>query len=143
MHIAAVLDPLSEPAQRLSPILLLIRDTLKLPLSLLLAPRLEITSFDELPIQSYYRFVADPLAPRAIFNDLPHQHVLTLRLDVPDSFEVSKLKAAEDTDAMRCSDDINKCENEVVHVEYELKNLIVQGRCAEIGKSEVSDLERE
>ena len=129
VQITAVLDPLSESAQRLSPLLILIRDTLQLPLVVLLAPKTEINSYDQLPIMSFYRFVANPLVPRAIFTDLPLEHVLTLRLDVPDSFDVSKKAATIDTDAMRCTDDV-ECEREII-VEYEINNFIVQGRCYE------------
>jgi hypothetical protein len=38
---------------------------------------------------------ADPTSPFAVFDDLPTNHVLTLRLDVPDSFAVSKKVAVE------------------------------------------------
>ena len=84
VEVSVILDPLTEPTQRVAPLLLAIRDFLKLPLRVIFAPR--ITVENDLPLSSYYRFVADPLAvpdsnpPIALFQNLPTNHLLTLRV---------------------------------------------------------------
>jgi hypothetical protein len=79
--ITVVLNPLTEAAQRVAPLLLVLRDQLRLPLQLLLLPELTTTSF---PLSKFYRFVASAdlgdVAPGAVFADLPKKHVLTMRL---------------------------------------------------------------
>jgi len=107
VRVTAILDPLSEATQRVSPLLRAIRDQLKLPLSLMLAPR-PVIGGDDLPVSSYYRFVADPLAsldrmlPKASFHNLPVNHVLTIRMDVPEPWNVQQNYAIQDTDNLRC-----------------------------------------
>ena len=107
VKVTAILDPLSEATQRVSPLLRAIRDQLKLPLSLMLAPR-PVIGGDDLPVSSYYRFVADPLAspdgmlPKASFQNLPTNHVLTIRMDVPEPWNVQQNHAVQDTDNLRC-----------------------------------------
>ena len=84
VKVSVILDPLTEPTQRVAPLLLAIRDVLKLPLRLLIAPRKVVNN--DVPLSSYYRFVADPSLlsdsnpPNAIFQNLPTDHVLTLRV---------------------------------------------------------------
>ena len=88
--VTAIVDPTTETAQRVSPLLIIIRDELKLHLDLILAPRMELNSDSDIPISSYYRFVADPYAyqeiegdtgsPMAHFSNLPTDQILTLRM---------------------------------------------------------------
>ena len=88
--VTAIVDPTTETAQRLSPLLLILRDELKLHLDLILAPRMELSGDSDIPISSYYRFVADPSAyqasvggtgsPIAHFSNLPTDQILTLRM---------------------------------------------------------------
>ena len=107
VKVTAILDPLSEATQRVSPLLRAIRDQLKLPLSLMLAPR-PVIGGEDLPVSSYYRFVADPQAsadrvlPKASFQNLPINHVLTIRMDVPEPWNVQQNYAVQDTDNLRC-----------------------------------------
>lgn len=125
------------------PLLRAVRDHLQLPLSVILAPQL-ITD-DNIPITSYYRFVAEPEAsldspPRASFSNLPENHVLTLRLDVPEPWNVQQTKSVQDTDNLRC-DISSGCgdkdndglpqthRSDLTQVEYGLKNLLVFGQC--------------
>ena len=62
MSVTAVVDPVTKTAQRLSPLLRVIRDDLKLPLTVVLAPRTVLTKESDIPLSSYYRFVADASA---------------------------------------------------------------------------------
>lgn len=99
------LDPLTEPTQRVAPLLLAVRDRLKLPLHIIFIPRLNIGGEDSIPITSYYRFIADPdplSSFAALFHNLPIHHVLTLRMDVPPQWNVQQSYAIQDTDNLRC-----------------------------------------
>ena len=147
IQVTALVDPVTETAQRLSPLLIMIRDELKLPLSVMLAPRSELNSDSKIPITSYYRFVADPSAyqglvgsPVAHFSNLPTGHVLTLRMDVPEPWDVQQSYAIQDTDNLRCDLESGCGDNpqngvdmlnqkHTTKVEYDLEHLLFFGQC--------------
>ena len=108
MEVTAIIDPLNKDVQRLMPILEAVRDKLHLPLRLVLAPTFD-SSRDPLPLSSYYRFVAGTGTPAAIFSQLPKNHVLTMRLDVPEGWNVQQISAIQDTDNLRCDLKTNAC----------------------------------
>ena len=146
-----VIDPATEAAQRVAPFLLAFRDVLKMPLQMVLVPKSLVDDDNTVPVTSFYRFVADPLAlpdvhpPKAAFSNLPANHILTLRLDVPESWNVQQTHSIQDTDNLRCdvhsgcSDDaiLGKESKDVpLHerrqlttVEYGLKSLMFFGQC--------------
>ena len=149
ISVTAIVDPVTESAQRVAPLLRAMRDNLKLPLTLILAPRSLMHADDK--ISSYYRFVAEPrnfpdqAPPKAIFSNLPTIHILTLQLDTPESWNIQQSFTIQDTDNLRCdlhsgcSDDAHVGEIDhsvpaqdrryVTRVEYELKNLLFFGQC--------------
>jgi len=150
--VTAIVDPTTETAQRLSPLLVVIRDELKLHLDILLAPRTELDGDSDIPISSYYRFVADPQAYQAVdgsagspiarFSNLPTDQILTLRMDVPESWDVQQTSAIQDTDNLRCDlhsgcgDDPQTgvethLQRHVTNVEYGLEHLLLSGQCYE------------
>jgi len=160
--VVAIVDPTTETAQRLSPLLITIRDELKLPLDLILAPRPELDGDSDIPISSYYRFVADSSAyqsgndganfPTAQFSNLPTDHILTLRMDVPEPWDVQQTRAIQDTDNLRCDlqsgcGDHAQTEVEmhrqmhVTNVVYGLQHLLVFGRCYETNLSPPNGLQ--
>ncbi|KAL3809942.1 hypothetical protein ACHAXA_011384 [Cyclostephanos tholiformis] len=154
VKVSAILDPLIEPTQRVAPLLLAIRDALKLPLQLMIAPRKVVQN--DVPLSSYYRFVADPSAltnsmpPNALFENLPTNHVLTLRMDVPEIWDVQQSKSTQDADNLRC-DSRSGCGDqaevltdegvpgqvgiEKARIEYGLKSLLFFGQCYDISKN--------
>ncbi len=159
MKVVAIVDPSTEIAQRLSPLLLIARDELKLPLDLILAPRTELDGDSDIPISSYYRFVADPSAyqadassPSALFSNLPTDHILTLRMDVPEPWDVQQTQAIQDTDNLRC-DLESGCGDEpqtgvemhrqthLTSVVYGLQHLLVSGQCYETNLSPPNGLQ--
>lgn len=158
INIVCLLDPLTEAAQRAAPFLRIIRDALQLPLTVVLVPRVEIHEESHLPISSYYRFVSFPDAylsanpPKASFEFLPTNHVLTLRMDVPESWDVQQIKSIQDTDNLRCDDQgcgdsvlsitddsflqsdpsSRNMSNDLTVVEYGLKSLLFFGQCWDV-----------
>jgi UDP-glucose:glycoprotein glucosyltransferase len=157
IQVSAAIDPATESAQKVSPFLLVFRDVLKLPLEIVLIPKSLVGDAKNVPITSYYRFVADPFAnpdqnpPKAYFSNLPTNHILTLRLDVPEPWNVQQTKAVQDTDNLRCdvqsgcSDDavLDKDfkskplfeKRQLTTVEYGLKSLMVFGQCYDASTS--------
>jgi hypothetical protein len=114
---------------------------------LIIAPRKVVQN--DAPFSSYYRFVADPFStpdskpPKALFENLPTNHVLTLRLDVPELWDVQQAYAVQDADNLRCDsrsgcgDDANVSSSEVgrgpgdiekATIEYSLKSLLFFGQ---------------
>ena len=57
-------------------------------------------------MQNFYRYVSGNLNDRkensAVFRSLPKQHVLTVRLDTPESWNVQAIHAVQDPDNLRC-----------------------------------------
>lgn len=128
VDVSVILDPLTEPAQRVAPLLLAVRDVLKLPLRLILAPRKIV--LNDAPISSYYRFVVEPdvfseKPPEALFHGLPSNHLLTMRMDVPEQWDVQQAFAVQDADNLRC-DARNGCGDE--RIEYDVKGLLFFGQ---------------
>jgi hypothetical protein len=149
---SVALDPATEAAQRVAPFLLAFRDVLKLPLQMVLVPKPLMSGDDKsVPITSYYRFVADPTAlpdvkpPKASFSNLPTNHILTLQLDVPESWNIQQTQTVQDTDNLRCdvkagcSDEAHAGKvdpvvpmherRQLTAVEYGMKNLLMFGQC--------------
>ena len=138
--VTALLDPLSEAAQRAAPILLALRDVLGLKIKICLQPDPELS---EVPLQKYYRFSLDAESvgaadrpPKALFSGLPKTHVLTLRVDTPESWDVQMVTAAQDPDNLRCEgagpcgDDASS--GELSKIGYALKSLVVMGQCYDV-----------
>jgi len=161
VEVSVILDPLTEPTQRVAPLLLAIRDVLKLPLRLIIAPRHVVGN--DVPLSSYYRFVVDPLAsasnpPKARFENLPTNHLLTLRMDVPEPWDVQQAHGVQDADNLRCDARFgcgdegyilardNRAEGsvhikptkglvELTQIDYNLKSLLLFGQCYDVSKN--------
>jgi UDP-glucose:glycoprotein glucosyltransferase len=120
-----------------------------------LAPASVIDRDSKVPITSYYRFIADDQVfhseskqPLARFSNLPHNHILTLQLDVPESWDVQQTFAIQDTDNLLCTF-ANGCGDHeqsvgdsefVTRVEYGLKGLLFFGQCYDTGGSSPNGL---
>mmetsp|Transcript_29296 Transcript_29296/g.66475 ORF Transcript_29296/g.66475 Transcript_29296/m.66475 type:complete len:563 (+) Transcript_29296:19-1707(+) len=68
-----------------------------------------------------------------VFHGLPRQHTLTLRMDVPEPWNVQALAAVQDIDNLRCSKTAcgDSGNDETTAVSYKLKTLLVAGQCFE------------
>ena len=103
--VTVVLNPLTEAAQRVAPLLMVLRDQLQVPLRLLLVPDIQLTEF---PLQKFYRYVVGAdvgeVSPGALFSSLPRHHILTMRMDVPEAWNVQSIRAIQDVDNLRCDD---------------------------------------
>lgn len=127
-----------------------------------MAPRTELDGNSDIPISSYYRFVANPSAyqarddsagsPIAQFSNLPTDQILTLRMDVPEQWNVQQTRAIQDTDNLRCDlrsgcgDDSQTgvemhMQRHVTNIEYGLQHLLVSGHCYETNLSPPNGLQ--
>lgn len=110
VNVVFLFNPLSKAGQRAVGLLPLFQDLLQVKQTLIMVPDLEISEF---PLQNFYRFVlpkgngtwkstANSFSG-ANFQQLPRQHTLTVRTDVPESWNVQTYQAMQDIDNLRCS----------------------------------------
>ena len=135
--IEGVLDPLSKEAQRVAPLLLLLREALgpALALRLALNPARDLS---DLPLKAYYRYAAPSLRqplvqappPAAHFAALPPSRTLTLGIDAPDAWLVQSFQAPYDLDNLRL-EDLGSAKG--FAATFQLENLLVSGHASEAG----------
>ena len=122
-----VVDPLSLAGQRAAGLLQLLREQLHIPVTLVLLPLPELSSF---PLQSFYRSSTGLRAGPALMTGLPRQHTLTVRVDHPEGWNVQAAESEHDLDnlvcdAVSCGDD----GSDVSRARYALRGLLVSGQC--------------
>ncbi|EIW69539.1 hypothetical protein TREMEDRAFT_44060 [Tremella mesenterica DSM 1558] len=133
VHVAAVVDPISEAAQRFAPILKMLSQMDHVAVSVYLEP--DLTSTD-LKLKRFYRSSLSPyplfdvdgksIAPGLTFTDLPTSPIYTLGLDLPPSFIVSPKTSPVDLDNILLS-----TLHDPTTVQFELKQLVIEGHARE------------
>ncbi|KAF8062716.1 hypothetical protein HT031_004046 [Scenedesmus sp. PABB004] len=136
LQLTAIINPLTREAQRMSQVLLLLSGLLNPAIQLFLNPQSDLS---ELPLKSFYRYalpelsrdeagrVSMPGAPSAYFARLPRKRVLTLNLELPESWLVTPAMALHDLDNLRLDD----VPEQVAFAEYELDAIMLTGACTE------------
>lgn len=130
LQIVALLDPASTAAQRLAPLLLVLRRVVNCHIQLFLNPQ---DKNSDMPLKSFYRYVLDPElqfnsdgalsgGPIARFSRLPHAPLLSMELRTPTNWLVECVKSVYDLDNIRLAD-----VETVVHSEFELEYLLLEG----------------
>ncbi|KAH8301152.1 hypothetical protein KR018_003806 [Drosophila ironensis] len=130
--IAGVLDPASRAAQKLTPILILLRQVLNCQLNLYLIP---VPQHSDMPVKNFYRYVVEPEVqfevnggrsegPLAKFSGLPANPLLTQQLQVPENWLVEAVRAVYDLDNIKLTDIGGP-----VHSEFDLEYLLLEGHC--------------
>jgi UDP-glucose:glycoprotein glucosyltransferase len=114
--IVILCNPLSLAGQRAAALAKLVRDDLRLPLTLVLTPSLEVTEF---PLQNFYRFAdghgvsssgsgsgggggGGDSSVSVLFSGLPRMHTLTLHTDHPEMWNVQASSSSHDLDNLEC-----------------------------------------
>lgn len=131
-NIVAVLDPASRGAQKLAPLLILLRQVVNSNLKLFLCA---VDKHSDMPVKNFYRYVIEPelqftadgrlaSGPVAKFVGLPANSLLTQNLAVPENWMVNVLRSVYDLDNIKLSDIGGP-----VHSEYELEHLLLEGHC--------------
>ncbi|XP_063547254.1 UDP-glucose:glycoprotein glucosyltransferase [Cydia strobilella] len=130
IEIVAVLDPASTAAQRVAPLLLVLRRVVNCRVKLFLNPQ---DKNSDMPLKSFYRYVLEPElqftrsgaaagGAMARFARLPHAPLLSLDLRTPANWLVECVKSVYDLDNIRLAD-----VDTVVHSEFELEYLLLEG----------------
>ncbi|XP_039963772.1 UDP-glucose:glycoprotein glucosyltransferase [Bactrocera neohumeralis] len=130
--ISAVVDPASRSAQKLAPILILLRNILNCEMNIYLTP---VGQHSDMPVKNFYRYVVEPevqfqtngkLAegPISKFTGLPVNSLLTQNLQVPENWLVEAVHSVYDLDNIKLSEIGGP-----VHSEYELEYLLLEGHC--------------
>ncbi|KAJ9105313.1 hypothetical protein QFC21_001681 [Naganishia friedmannii] len=138
VHVYAIIDPLSESAQKLGPLLKMVADLDHTFVHVQLNPKLEL---EELPLKRFYRYALETkptfniegsfAATDASFVDLPSDPIFTLGMDVPHSWLVAPRKSIHDLDNLRLDAILGRQESPVVDLTFELEQLVIDGHARE------------
>ena len=131
-NIVAVLDPASRGAQKLAPLLILLRQVVNCDLKIFLCA---VDKHSDMPVKNFYRYVLEPelqftpegrltSGPVAKFIGLPTSPLLTQNLAVPENWMADLIRSVYDLDNIKLSDIGGP-----VHSEYELEYLLLEGHC--------------
>ncbi|XP_046852680.1 UDP-glucose:glycoprotein glucosyltransferase 1-like isoform X2 [Xenia sp. Carnegie-2017] len=134
INVVAVLDPLSKDAQKLIPILMVLRNITEVNLKIYMNCREKLS---ELPLKRFYRYVLTPnlqfddngnlvSEPRAEFTDIPETPLLTMNLDIPQAWMVEAVKSPYDLDNIY----LKEVEKMVVG-NFELEYILIEGHCSD------------
>lgn len=137
LRFQAVVDPLSELAQRYSALFRLISTLPDAYLEVVLNPVRNIT---EMPLKRFYRYSApnrltfDPETGAEVpatlsFLDMPQDAVLTMGLDAPPAWLTMASEAVYDLDNIRLRDVPPDGRQAGVAAVYDLKHLLIEGHC--------------
>lgn len=129
IHIAGLLNPTSEQGQRWAPILKVLSELDGVYLKLFMNPKEVI---EELPIKRFFRYVFDSApsfdksghvqSPKATFNGLPSEALLTAGMDVPPAWLVAAKDSVQDLDNIKLSSVKTD-----IRATYELENILIEG----------------
>ncbi|KAJ2744815.1 killer toxin resistant protein [Coemansia sp. BCRC 34301] len=132
LRIQAILDPLSESAQKLVPILQTLATLPSASLEIWLNPQ---SGLKELPVKRFYRYLwpselqfssaGSVRAPEVVFNGVPADPLLTLGMDVPSAWLVTAVESVHDLDNIRLSA-LRDRETGISAI-YRLVNILVEG----------------
>lgn len=138
IHVHAIIDPLSESAQKLGPLLKMVSDLDHTFVHVQLNPKLDL---EELPLKRFYRYALETkptfnfegnfASADASFVDLPSDPIFTLGMDVPHSWLVAPRKSIHDLDNLRLDAILSRQENPVVDFTFELEQLVIDGHARE------------
>lgn len=143
----AVLDPLSKTTQQISTFLKFLRRMIPIDIEILLKPTLD---YSNVPLTAYYRFAIPDISflidsqskedggaetsPAVVFDLLPQKKTLTLEMDVPESWLVTPIGAAQDLDNLRL--DELPAWQKYTSAMFELESLIATGMCVDLASLE-------
>ncbi|WVQ98589.1 hypothetical protein IAU59_005718 [Kwoniella sp. CBS 9459] len=133
LEVAAVMDPISEQAQRWSTLLQTLAEMENVAVSVYLEPtpmleEVKLKRFyrSSLPSQLTFDVDGNVIAPGVTFAHLPTTPIFTLGLDAPTSWIVSPKTSPYDLDNLVLAN-----VHEPVHISFQLKQLLIEGHARE------------
>ncbi|XP_059695222.1 UDP-glucose:glycoprotein glucosyltransferase 2 isoform X3 [Haemorhous mexicanus] len=133
--VVAIVDPLTREAQKMTHLLIVLKDIINMKLRLFLNCRSKLS---EVPLKSFYRFVLEPeltyginkhlpSEPVAKFLELPESPLLTLNMITPESWLVEAVNSSCDLDNIHLQEIKG-----AVTAEYELEYILLEGHCFDV-----------
>ncbi|XP_074391732.1 UDP-glucose:glycoprotein glucosyltransferase 2 isoform X4 [Zonotrichia albicollis] len=133
--VVAIVDPLTREAQKMTHLLIVLKDIINMKLRLFLNCRSKLS---EVPLKSFYRFVLEPelnyginkplpSEPVAKFLELPESRLLTLNMITPESWLVEAVNSSCDLDNIH----LQEIKGAVI-AEYELEYILLEGHCFDV-----------
>ncbi|XP_028995907.1 UDP-glucose:glycoprotein glucosyltransferase 1 isoform X2 [Betta splendens] len=137
--IVAVVDPVTRDAQKLAPLLSVLKQLINVNLRVFMNCQSKLS---EMPLKSFYRYVLEPEVafqadgsfspgPLAKFLDMPQSPLFTLNLNTPESWMVESVHTRYDLDNIY----LQEVEN-IVAAEYELEHLLLEGHCFDVSSGQ-------
>ncbi|XP_078133115.1 UDP-glucose:glycoprotein glucosyltransferase 1 isoform X1 [Sander vitreus] len=138
-NVVAVVDPVTRDAQKLAPLLLVLKQLVNVNLRVFMNCQSKLS---EIPLKSFYRHVLEPEVafqadgsfspgPMARFLDMPQSPLFTLNLNTPESWMVESVHTRYDLDNIY----LEEVEN-IVAAEYELEHLLLEGHCFDVSSGQ-------
>uniref|UniRef100_UPI0037E97DDD UDP-glucose:glycoprotein glucosyltransferase 1 n=1 Tax=Semicossyphus pulcher TaxID=241346 RepID=UPI0037E97DDD len=138
-EVVAVVDPVTRDAQKLAPLLLVLKQLVNVNLRVFMNCQSKLS---EMPLKSFYRHVLEPEVafqvdgsfapgPMAKFLDMPQSPLFTLNLNTPESWMVESVHTRYDLDNIY----LEEVEN-IVAAEYELEHLLLEGHCFDVSSGQ-------
>lgn len=138
-QVVASIDPASELAQKMVPILKVLSEMNGVWLRVYLNPQRMVR---ELPVKRFYRHVlesapkfddAGQLAgPRARFENIPELPLLSLSMDVPSSWLVNPEECIYDLDNLKLESLKDRLKGADVEALYELRSILIEGHSQDV-----------
>uniref|UniRef100_A0A8C1SYB4 UDP-glucose glycoprotein glucosyltransferase 1 n=1 Tax=Cyprinus carpio TaxID=7962 RepID=A0A8C1SYB4_CYPCA len=133
--VVAVVDPVTRDAQKLAPLLLVLKQLVNVNLRVFMNCQSKLS---DLPLKSFYRYVLEPEisfmadssfapGPMAKFLDMPQSPLFTLNLNTPESWMIESVHTRYDLDNIYLEEI-----DSVVAAEYELEYLLLEGHCFDV-----------
>ncbi|XP_061600047.1 UDP-glucose:glycoprotein glucosyltransferase 1 isoform X2 [Cololabis saira] len=137
--VVAVVDPVTRDAQKLAPLLLVLKKLVNVNLRVFMNCQSKLS---DMPLKSFYRYVLEPevvfqsdgsfsRGPLAKFLDMPQSPLFTLNLNTPESWMVESVRTRYDLDNIY----LEEVEN-IVAAEYELEHLLLEGHCFDVSSGQ-------
>uniref|UniRef100_A0A665U6A7 UDP-glucose glycoprotein glucosyltransferase 1 n=1 Tax=Echeneis naucrates TaxID=173247 RepID=A0A665U6A7_ECHNA len=137
--VVAVVDPVTRDAQKLAPLLLVLKQLVNVNLRVFMNCQSKLS---EMPLKSFYRYVLEPEVtfqtdssfspgPMAKFLDMPQTPLFTLNLNTPESWMVESVHTRYDLDNIYLEEVDN-----IVAAEYELEHLLLEGHCFDVSSGQ-------
>ncbi|KAG7229211.1 hypothetical protein INR49_013154 [Caranx melampygus] len=142
--VVAVVDPVTRDAQKLAPLLLVLKQLVNVNLRVFMNCQSKLS---EMPLKSFYRYVLEPEVifqtdssfspgPMAKFLDMPQSPLFTLNLNTPRAgwSSLCTLDMTWTTSTWRRI--LNMGVENIVAAEYELEHLLLEGHCFDVSSGQ-------
>ncbi|KAI9101192.1 UDP-glucose:glycoprotein glucosyltransferase-domain-containing protein [Phlyctochytrium arcticum] len=143
-HFFAIVDPVSEVAQKISGLLHVLSQMEGAFVEILVNPQQDMKG--QLPVKRFYRYVVDAEPrfssegalepPKAVFLHLPEEPLYTLGMDVANSWTVFPVKSVYDLDNIKLSNIPQDARRTGVVAELLLENILVEGHARDTRSGE-------